>query len=146
MVRHGARRAWPGQALVLAAVLLPFLVAVIGLAIDGAMVFAVKRGCQGVADGAARAGAMELDIATYRRTDGQLAILDTPLAAQESWRYLDARGWSDASVGATSTGVTVVAGRSVELGFLRLFGLGPVRVTATGYAVPYHGIAYGEAP
>ena len=78
---RGARR---GQALVLAAVLLPFLLAIVGLAIDGAMVFAVRRGCQGVADGAARAGAMELDIGTYRRSDGDVAILDTALAGQEA--------------------------------------------------------------
>ena len=68
--RGGRRGAREGQALLWTAVLLPFFLALVGLAIDGATVFAARRSCQAVADGAARAGAMELDIATYRQSDG----------------------------------------------------------------------------
>ncbi len=140
---HGGRA---GQALAWVAVLLPFLLALLGLAIDGATVFAARRGCQAVADGAARAGAMELDVAAYRRTDGGAALLDPALAGRVAADYLGRRGWGDAAVEAGPYGVTVVAGRTVPLGLMRLFGRAAVRVTATGYAVPYHGTAAGQAP
>ena len=126
--------------------MLPFFLAVIGLAIDGASVFAARRGCQAVADGAARAGAMELDVEAYRESDGESALLDPALAGQAAADYLGRRGWTDAAVTAGPYGVTVVAGRTVPLGLMRLFGRGEVRVTATGHAVPYHGIGSGQAP
>lgn len=144
--RGGRRGGREGQALLWAAVMLPFFLAVIGLAIDGATVFAARRGCQAVADGAARAGAMELDVAAYRESDGASALLDPALAGQAAADYLGRRGWTDAAVMAGPYGVTVVAGRTVPLGLMRLFGRAEVRVTATGHAVPYHGIGSGQAP
>lgn len=144
--RPGRRGAREGQALLWTAVLLPFFLALIGLAIDGATVFAARRGCQAVADGAARAGAMELDVATYRRSEGDAALLDPALAGRAAADYVGLRGWSDAAVTAEPRGVTVVAGRTVPLGLMRLFGRGSVRVTAVGRAVPYHGIGEGQAP
>jgi len=126
--------------------MLPFFLALIGLAIDGAAVFAARRGCQAVADGAARAGAMELDIALYRRSDGDQALLDPALAGRAAVDYLGLRGWPDAAVAAEPHGVTVIAGQTVPLGLMRLFGHGSVRVTAVGYAVPYHGIGDGRGP
>lgn len=147
VMRWGGRRgAREGQALLWTAVLLPFFLALIGLAIDGATVFAARRGCQAVADGAARAGAMELDIATYRQSDGEEALLDPALAGRAAADYLGLRGWSDAAVTAEPRGVTVVAGRTVPLGLMRLFGHGAVRVVAIGRAVPFHGIDDGQGP
>ena len=144
--RVGRRGAREGQALLWTAVLLPFFLALSGLAIDGATVFAARRGCQAVADGAARAGAMELDIATYRQSDGDEALLDPALAGRAAADYLGLRDWSDATIAAEPRGVTVVAGRTVPLGLMRLFGHGTVRVTAVGRAVPYHGINEGQGP
>lgn len=141
--RPGARE---GQALLWAAVMLPFFLGVIGLAIDGATVFAARRGCQAVADGAARAGAMELDVGQYRESDGAAVLLDPALAGQAAEDYLARRSWGDAAVATGPDGVTVVAGRTVPLGLMRLFGRESVRVTATGRAVPYHGIGTGQAP
>jgi Flp pilus assembly protein TadG len=146
----GKQPDWPGaregQALLWAAVMLPFFLGVIGLAIDGAAVFAARRSCQAVADGAARAGAMELDVGQYRESDGATVLLDPALAGQAAEDYLARRGWADAAVAAGRDGVTVVAGRTVSLGLMRLFGRESVRVTATGRAVPYHGIGTGQAP
>lgn len=144
--RAGRRGAREGQALLWAAIMLPFFLALLGLAIDGTMVFAARRGCQAVADGAARAGAMELDVAAYRQSDGEAALLDPALAGRAAADYLGLRGWSDAAVTAGPRGVTVVAGQTVPLGLMRLFGRGSVRVTAIGRAVPYHGINDGQGP
>ena len=144
--RGGGRDPREGQALLWVAVMLPFFLALIGLAIDGATVFAARRGCQAVADGAARAGAMELDVAAYRESDGGAALLDPGRAERAATEYLGLRRWPDAAVAAEPRGVTVVAGRTVPLGLMRLFGHGTVRVTATGRAVPYHGIEEGEGP
>ena len=55
----------PGQALPLVAAALPLLVTVVGLALDGGVVFAARRELQNVADAAARAGATEVDPAAF---------------------------------------------------------------------------------
>ena len=55
-----------GQAIVWAAVMLPLFLAVVGLAIDGGVVFAARRELQNVADAGARPGAMQVDHGAYR--------------------------------------------------------------------------------
>ena len=55
-----------GQVIVWVAVMLPFFLAVIGLASDGGLVFEQRRALQALADEAARAGASQLDQAAYR--------------------------------------------------------------------------------
>ena len=59
-----------GSAVVWVAVTLPLFVSLVGLAIDGGVVFDARRELQSVADGAARAGAMQLDETAYRTTAG----------------------------------------------------------------------------
>ena len=140
------RRAYRGQAIGWVAVMLPVFLLIIGLAIDGATVFAARRDAQNVADGAARAGAMEIDIALLRRSDGRLVRVDPPLAREEALRYLALQRWADATVIAEETGVTVTAGQTVELGLMRLAGFGSVRISATGRATPFSGIDQGQRP
>jgi uncharacterized membrane protein len=66
---------------------LPLLMSVVGLALDGGVVFAARRELQNVADAAARAGATEVDAATFRATGG-LVALDGPRALATASEYV----------------------------------------------------------
>ena len=133
-----------GQVLAWVAVMLPFFLAVVGLAIDGGLVFAGKREAQNAADAAARAGAMQVNIAAYRRTNGTWVELDPVQAGDVAWTYLTASGWGDANVSASVQSVTVTTRRNVPLGFLRLIGISSAPVSATARAAPYFGITEGR--
>ena len=145
--RTSRPRATPaGQVLVWLAVALPFLLAIAGLAIDGATVYAARRACQAAADAAARAGALEIDQDRYRRTDGGDVALDPAAARGAALDALAADGWRDATVDASPRGVRVQTAEVVPLSFLRVLHLGPVQVVASAYAQPYHGIVSGQPP
>src|SRR5439155_16533038 len=77
-----------GQALVLAAVMLPLFLAVVGLAIDGGLVFDRRRELQNLADAAARAGAMQVDARVYRESAGRTVVLDQASARRVAAEYL----------------------------------------------------------
>lgn len=133
-----------GQALVWVAVLAPLFCAVVGLAIDGGIVLAARRDAQNAADAAARAGAMQIDITTYRATAGTWVQLDPAQAGAAARSSLAAEGWGDASVAASVQSVVVTTRRTVPLGFLRLIGIESASVGATARAAPYFGIATGR--
>lgn len=136
----GAR---PGQGLVLFVVMLPLFFAVVGLTIDGGIVWAARREAQNLADGAARAGADQLDVARYRETNGDTVQIDPPLARMVAGGFLDGQPF-EWTIGATPGGVTVTVVREVPLSFMKLFGFGRVRIAATGSARPLFGIAEGR--
>ena len=141
------RRGWEGhrgQALAWVAVMLPFFLAIVGLAIDGGIVFGARREAQNIADAAARAGAMEVNLARYRATAGTWVELEPPAAAAAAAGYLAAQGWPDATVDASVQSVTVTASKNVPLGFLKLVGVNRVRISATARAAPYSGITAGQ--
>ena len=141
------RRGWEGhrgQALVWVAVMLPLFLAIVGLAIDGGIVFGARREAQNIADAAARAGAMEVNISRYRATAGTWVELDPMTAAAAAAGYLAAQGWPDATVDANVQSVTVTASQNVPLGFLKLVGVNSVRISATARAAPYFGITAGR--
>ena len=77
-----------GQAIVWVAVMLPLFLSIVGLAIDGGIVFSARRELQNVADGAARAGAMQIDERAYRESAGQRLVLDTDGARQAAGAYV----------------------------------------------------------
>src|SRR5436190_12775106 len=123
--RMGARaqgdrngRGQQGQAIMWVAVMLPFFLAIVGLAIDGGIAFAARREAQNAADAAARAGAMQVNITRYRATAGTWVELDPAAARDAAAGYLAAQGWADATVNADIQSVTVTANRNVPLGFL----------------------------
>ena len=64
------------------------LLAILGLVADGGLVLARHRELQGVADAAARAGAAQLDEASYRASNGRTAILNPTQAQAAAGRYL----------------------------------------------------------
>lgn len=136
------REAVRGQALLWVALLLPVFLSIIGLAIDGGIVFAARRQAQNIADAAARAGAQEIDIQRYRDS-GEVA-LDAGWARYEARRYAAGLGAPDASINVAENQVEVVVRRDVPLSFLRLVGISNIHVEASATAAPYYGIDEGR--
>lgn len=135
------RRSEVGQALVWVAVMLPLFLAVIGLSIDAGTVFDARRELQNVADSAARAGAMQIDQSAYRASSGTTVVLDPATARQAAAQYVGSRGPGfAATIDVEPTSVIVQVSRSVPTSFLRLVGIGTVRITATAPAAPRFGI------
>ena len=130
-----------GQAIVWAAVMLPFFLAIVGLAIDAGIVFSAKRDLQNVADSAARAGAMQVDEAAYRASSGVWVVLDQSAARRIAAEYAAGQGTNMATaVGVEPQRVVVSVSRDVPTGFLRLVGITTVRVSATAPAEVRYGI------
>src|ERR1051326_7181851 len=81
-----------GQAIVWTAVTLPFFLAIVGLAIDGGIVYDNQHALQSVADGAARTGAEQIDQSAYRASGGQSVVLDQGSAEQAAAGYVSSQG------------------------------------------------------
>ena len=135
-------RAGRGQALIWVALLLPLLLSIVGLALDGGIVFAARRQAQNTADAAARAGAQEIDVARYRETDE--VVLDNRWARYEARRYLAGLGERNATVDIAGNQVFVTVRREVQLSFLRLVGVASVGIEASAVAAPFYGISVGK--
>jgi Flp pilus assembly protein TadG len=147
------RHAQAAQVLVWLALLMPLLVGVAGLAIDGATVFAARRELQSVADGAARAGATQVDLGSLRADDGaalQLVQGTGPhTAAGVATAYLQARArtdvhWPDGlqwRVGVTGPQVSILVQADVPTAFLRIVHISSVPIDAASSADLRHGIA-----
>ena len=121
------------------------LVVLLALVADGGVVFAGRRDLQGVADGAARAGAGALDQATYRVSNGRIARLDPSLARSAATRYLAATGFpGHASITADTSQVSVSLARELRPPLLGVFGVGAVEVNARAVARPQTGITGPE--
>ncbi len=134
-------RAESGQALVWAAVMLSLFLSVIGLSIDAGTIFDARRELQNVADSAARAGAMQIDQNTYRASSGATVMLDPAAAHAAAAQYVESQGTGfTVAIDVASQRVVVQVSRSVPTSFLRLVGIGTVRVSATAPAVPRYGI------
>jgi Flp pilus assembly protein TadG len=134
-----------GQALVLAVVMLPLFLAVVGLAIDGGVVFEGRRELQNAADAAARAGAMQVDLRAYRESAGRSVVLDPDGARQVAAEYLAAQDAGiTAVVRADTQRVVVEVSREVPTAFLRIAGIATVRAGAIAPAELRHGVERGE--
>jgi len=126
-------------------VTLPFFLAVIGLAIDGGIVFDDQRELQNIADGAARAGAMQIDQQTYRTSSGQTVVLDAASAQQVAAAYVSSQGTElTATVTTDPQHVVVAVNRVVSTSFLRIVGVTKVQVSTTATADVQHGISSGS--
>lgn len=131
-----------GQVIVWVAVMLPFFLAVIGLASDGGLVFEQRQALQSLADEAARTGANQLDQAAYR-ADG-VSVLDPAAARQAADAYLVAQSPElTGTVVADQQRVIVRVQRQIPTGFLRIVHITSVTIGATATAEVRHGIAKG---
>ncbi len=130
-----------GQALVLVAVVLLGLVAMLGLALDGGMMYMDRRMTQNAADAAALAGAARLG---EGRDDGQIwstvqeYALTRNAATVVTGTYMPSgNAVGGGSVPANSTGVRVFAQRVMTPTFAAVLGMGPTVVRAAA-AAQYH--------
>ena len=94
---------------------------------------------QNLADSAAAAGAMQLDVSAYRRAGARVSLDEAGARRAAEARLASASGLS-ARVLATSELVSVRVERSVPLAFLGLIGLGGVTVSASAEAEPRAGV------
>jgi Flp pilus assembly protein TadG len=134
-----------GQAFVWVAVLFPFFISIVGLAIDGGVMLSARRELQNVADGAARAGATQIDETTYRASAGQTVVLDQASAQQAAAEYVASEGTGlSASVGTSPQQVVVTVRRTVPTSFLRLVGIRSMPITATADGEVRYGITQGN--
>ncbi len=134
-----------GQAIVWVAVMLPLFLSVIGLSIDGGLVFSARRELQNVADGAARSGAMQVAEQAYRESSGQRVVLDVEAAQAVAVTYVaQQRRDFSATVQADPRVIVVQVARDVPTSFLRLVGIQSAYVTATATAVARAGIERGN--
>lgn len=128
----------------LVAVMLLGLLAVAALVVDGGVLFAARRDVQGLADGAARAGAMAVDEDWLRETEE--VRLDPGKAEGSARAYLGAAGFGGAaSVDADILSVTVHLSDARSTVMMGLLGVDSVHVEAQGIARPRTGIERPEA-
>jgi uncharacterized membrane protein len=139
--RHLKQRLERGSVLAWTAVGLALFLPAIGLVVDGGMMFDARRELQNTADGAARAGAMQIDQQMYRATNGAVVVLDQASARATAAQYVASQG-SDLSAEITSDDqhVFVSLSRDVPTDFLRLAGVDRVRIAATAPAEVRYGI------
>jgi hypothetical protein len=129
----------PGAVVPLTAVMLLGLLAVAVLVIDGGVLFAERRDLQGLADGAARAGAMAVDEELLRETGD--VRLDPVAARTAAGRYLAAGGFQgEVQIDADTLSVTVELEESRPTLMMGLLGVRAVGVTAQAIARPRVGI------
>jgi uncharacterized membrane protein len=123
----------------LVATMLLGLLAVAALVVDGGMLFAARRDLQGLADGAARAGAMAVDIETLRESGKvRLTPADAEAAAHEYLRTAGFPGTSSVSADILSVAIHLSDARSTVM--MGLLGIDGVRVEARALARPRTGI------
>jgi uncharacterized membrane protein len=136
-----------GQVAPLVAVMLFGLVVLVGLVIDAGLLFASRRDLQGIADGAARAGAMALDETALRRAGSMEIGLDAGQARAEMENYLASVGFTgrfQIEPSADSVDVTLELRRRTLL--MGLVGVEDVTVRASSSARPRYGIDAPEEP
>ena len=136
-----------GQILVLTVVVALALLAILGLVADGGLVLARHRELQGVADAAARAGAAQLDEASYRASSGRTATLNPTQAQAAAERYLrTVRFTGQVRITPTPTEVTIGLSEMVRPIIFSSVGIGPIRLAVHTVARPRTGIAQAQGP
>ena len=135
------RRNQPGVALVWVALMMPMFLSIIGLALDGGLVFRAQRQLQNDADGAARAGAMQIDQQLYRQSNGATVALDVNRAQQVAADYVRTQAPSvTGHVAADPQQVVVQLKEQVNTSFLRIVGINAVPIAAVAPARIRYGI------
>src|SRR5918912_9728 len=141
-------RRQPGQVLVLMALVLPVLLLMVGVAIDGSRLFQAHLDIQTLADEAADAGAQQVDVrggaAARAGLPAELVLgrgRDSAFAAADAYlaeRVADGRTtWS---IDVQRRAITVTVQRQVELAFMPIAGLRQQLVAARPVAGPGSGV------
>ena len=131
----------PATALVWAALTLPFFIAMVGLTLDGGLLFADWREMKNVTGAAARAGATQIDQQVYRDSNGATVTLDTAKARATAAQYVGSElPGVQAQVGVQPQRVVVTVSRDVPTDFLRIVGVMTAHISATSPAEARYGI------
>jgi len=140
---RGRLRSEHGVVAPLVAVVMLGLLAITALVVDGGVMFAAKRDLQGLADSAARAGAMAVDQSVLRQT-GRVQ-LDPDLARQAVQDYLASAGFQGSvDVQADTSAVTVDLSEERPTVMMGLVGIRTMRTEAHVVARPRTGIETPE--
>jgi uncharacterized membrane protein len=141
-----------GQAMLWLVMLVPLVVSIAGLAIDGGALLDSRRELQSFADGAARAGATRLDVSRLRASDGLDVELDQAQATEAAQVYLaqaDLAGkhsWDatpQAEIEIAGRRIDVLLRATVRTAFLRIVFIDTVPVQASASADLQFGIHNG---
>jgi Flp pilus assembly protein TadG len=136
-----------GQILVLTVVVALALLAILGLVADGGLVLARHRELQGLADAAARAGAAQLDEASYRASNGHTAVLNPAQARAAAARYLRTVPFTgQVRIAASPTQVTIGLSEVVRPIIFSSVEIGLIRLAVQAVARPRTGIAQAQGP
>ncbi|MGH2728817.1 MAG: pilus assembly protein TadG-related protein [Actinomycetota bacterium] len=132
-----------GAVLPLVSVMLIGLLALTALVVDGGVLFASRRDLQGLADSAARAGAMALDQNALRSRD--VVALDPSQAKQAAMDYLRTAGFGGSvTVRADTLAVTVDLAQDRPTVMMSLLGIRNMKTEAHAVARPRAGIEQPE--
>jgi hypothetical protein len=137
---HGETRLEPreaGQITAFVVVMMTALILCAGLVIDGGLTLAAKVRATNEAQAASRAGAEQIDIATYRET-GDI-FLDPTQATSAAQRYLASTG-DRGTVSVIGNTVTVTVEATQQTQILNLAGIRSLSVSATASASAIRGI------
>jgi Flp pilus assembly protein TadG len=114
--------------------------AIAGLAVDGTRAFLARRTLQNAADGAATAGASQIDTRAYYRSGGRTLTLDEHDAHRAAGRWLGIRGLdASSSVVADARSVSVTLRDEIATSWLGLVGIGEIRVAVVARSRPIAG-------
>ena len=130
-IRRRRTRRDRGQVTPFVVILTTALIAFAGLVFDAGIALSAKTQALDAAQAAARAGAQELDLLTYRTTG--VARLDPARARATAQRWLATAGLRGEAA-ATTAAVTVTARRSHRTQLLRLVGVSRLDVSASAAA------------
>ena len=136
-------RSEQGAVLPLVAVTLVGLLALTALVVDGGVLFSARRSLQGLADSAARAGAMAVDLNSLRTTDN--VKLNPAQAEQAARAYLETAGFGGSmTVTADTLAVRVDLAEDRPTVMMGLLGIRSVTTEAHAVARPRAGIERAE--
>jgi uncharacterized membrane protein len=140
------------QALLWLTLAVPLFVSTAGLAIDGGVLLEERRELQSIVDGAARAGATQLDLPRLRASEGADVELDPALASHAAFAYANQALGTQGHAWRTPPPVQVqIAARRVQVtvqarlptAFLRIAAIDEVPVEAVASADLQYGIHNG---
>ena len=138
MIAHRA----PAQALVFLTTMLPILLAVIGLALDGGHLFVERANLQAIADASARAGAVRLDTARIYQEGSGDVVLDPAEAAAAARDYALYHGLPPEAVETTADDqlVRVRLHQDVPTVFIRVVHIDSLTIQASSAATARYGV------
>ena len=132
-----------GQVLVWTLVLLPLLLALLGLVFDGGLLWVHFRKARWAADGAAVAAASEMDALEFRKT-GKVVLGEEALTTAEHYARMNDEQLHITGVQVIDNVVYVRGWVTVEPVFLKVVGVGDVTFQIRGEERPAWGASVEE--